>query len=98
MGAYAGTSTSTTTTIKAMYIYESRGNEIAIQVTTPTAGCSAGFWLASDVAEKNKNFAAYLLSAFHAGSNVYFGAYTDESWSGSTPGAYCKIHSLGLTK
>lgn len=91
----------TTTSITKMYTYgEDTGalhNDIVIKVANPVAGCEGGFWLRSTDNLGNKNIAAFLLSAFHGNSKVYFGAYSNQRWSGST-GKYCKIHTIGIEK
>lgn len=96
-----GASVSTTTTITAMYTYGEDSpyqNDIAIKVATPLAGCEAGFWLKSTDNLANRNMSALLISAFHANTKVYFAVYSNQTWGGSTPGKYCKIHSMGLVK
>ena len=90
-----------TSTITAMYTYGedvTYQNDIAIKVAVPLAGCEAGFWLKSTDNLANKNMSAFLISAFHANTKVYFAVYTNQIWAGSTPAKYCKIHSVGLVK
>ena len=88
----------TTTTITGIYTYGidtgSFHNLISVKVANPIVGCEDGFWVQAADNEGNKNISAFLLSAFHTGSNVYFAAYTDQLWNGK----HCKIHSAGLTK
>ncbi|NQZ07235.1 MAG: hypothetical protein HRT35_08740 [Algicola sp.] len=94
-------SVSTTTTIIKMYTYgedSTYHNDMVIKVATPLAGCESGFWLKSTDSLASKNMSAFLISAFHANSKVYFAAYNNQMWAGSTPAKYCKIHSVGLVK
>jgi len=97
--AFSGTSTTATTKITALYTYGEDGlnNDILVTVDLPAAGCQSGFWVRSTDSIGNKNISAYLLSAFHAQTNVYFGAYIDQLWSGSG-GKFCKIHTVGLVR
>jgi hypothetical protein len=69
-------------------------NIIAIKVADPVQFCDDGFWLSPEDNLENKSIAAFLLSAFHTGSTVYFAGYTDQLWAGE----HCKIHSVGLKK
>lgn len=88
----------TTTTINGIYTYgEDAGasqNAIVIKVANPITGCENGFWVSPADSTANKNISAFLLSAFHSGSNVYFAAYDDQLLFGS----HCKAHSIGLLK
>ncbi|GLQ73496.1 hypothetical protein [Vibrio penaeicida] len=89
-----------TSTISKLYTYgenTKHNNRIVIVVDSPSAGCDDGYWLDSSDNLGNKNIAAFLLSAFHANSKVYFAAYTDQLWTGSS-GKFCKIHSVGLER
>jgi hypothetical protein len=90
------------TTITKLYTYgEERGNisnDIVIKVSSSTPGCKNGFWVKSSDNIANKNIAAFLLSAFHANSKVYFSADNDQLWSGSSSGIYCKVSTIILAK
>ena len=94
---FAGNVT-TTTTITAVYTYgEDNGtshNAIIVKVANPIAGCSDGFWISPADSDSNKNMPAFLLSAFHSESKVYFAAFDDQLLFGN----HCKAHSLGLVK
>lgn len=101
LNAHSATSTSTTTTVTSMYTYAGLSdleNDIIVKVTTPVTGCEGGFWVKSTDNLANQNISSFLLSAFHNGSKVYFGAYIDQTWSASASPKYCRVHSIGVEK
>lgn len=97
INVFAGDVT-TTTTISGIYTYgEDTGasqNAIVIKVANTISGCESGFWVSPADSLGNKNIAAFLLSAFHSNSNVYFAAYDDQLLFGN----HCKVHSTGLVR
>lgn len=72
-------------------------NQIIVKVQTPAAGCEAGFFISSDDNTGNPTMVSFLLSAFHAGSDVKFSGLDNDTWHGST-GKYCRVIYLGLVK
>jgi hypothetical protein len=86
--------------ITRLYSYSEQmgfDGDIAIVTSNPVAGCEGGYWLRKASTEGYKNTLSFLLSAFHAGTNVQFGALSNELWPGSSA-KFCRIDQISLIK
>lgn len=86
--------------ITRLYSYSEQmgfDGDIAIVTNNPVAGCEGGYWLRKASTEGYKNTLSFLISAFHAETNVQFGALTNELWPGSSA-KFCRIDQISLMK
>jgi len=87
-----------TTTIDQLYSYSEQGvfdGDIVIKISNPPVGCEDGFWLRSADTAGYKNTTSFLLSAYHAKSQVSLDGLTNEIWTGSA-GKFCRLDHIGL--
>ncbi len=89
--------TGTDVKIKSIYTYHKDlpyGGQIIVKTMSPVTSCEDGFWISKEDLEANSNIAAYLLSAFHSGSTVYFAADNGLRWPHNSSKAYCKVNTV----
>lgn len=90
-GVSVATEREAITTIKAIYSYtQFGGGDVMVQVASPPAGCTKGFWLSGPNDPGFKATYALLISAYHAQSTVRIGGDDAQLWSGSGD-VYCRL-------
>jgi hypothetical protein len=79
--------------ITQVHTYSDHGNgDIIIKVESPAAACPGGYWIRPTDPGAKSTY-ANALAAFHAGSSVRVGGYSDQIWNGSvTP--FCRLYYL----
>lgn len=84
------------TTVTKYYVYtDFGGGDVAFWVAgAMPAGCAAGFWLPASAAGFKSEVAA-LMVAYATGLPLIIYADATVSWSGSSPGQFCRVTSLG---
>lgn len=98
-------SVTTTTKIKTLNTFATYNesetkyrNTIKISVDSTTQGCEQGFYISQDDNLENSSLLTFLISAFHAYSNIRAGAYSDQLLNWSESNKICRINNLALVK